>query len=164
MGLFTPKISPRELQYVQTRLSQLQDSAQILNTTTKPDVFFKRLHYSLDALLDLQRYEQYKIFKGSRPSDDYRKIINNLEATVNDFIDRALAANNEKLATLKTSKARKKNREDFAIKLISAFDRAHTFWSGSYSQTRSYPHYTGPLFTANNYKRVQAIYDSLDTF
>lgn len=164
MGLFTPKISPRDLQHVQSSLSQLQDSANFLNTTTKPDVFFKRLHFTLDLLLDLQSYEKYKIFKGSRPSDDYRKIINNLEATVNDFIDRAVVANNDKLASLKTEKARKRNRENFAIKLISAFDCAHTFWSGNFSQSRSYPHYTGPLFTSNNYKRVQAIYDSLDTF
>jgi len=164
MGLFSPKISPREFQYVQSRMIQLQDSVNLINTTAKPDVFFKRLHYTLDLLLDLQSYEKYKIFESSRPSEDYRRILNNLEATVNDFIDRAVAANDGKLSTLKTEKARKKNREDFAIKLISAFDCAHTFWSGSISQSRSYPHYTGPLFTTSNYKRVQAIYDSLDTF
>ena len=162
MGLFTPKISQRELQYVQTRLSQLQDSVRLVNSTVKPDVFFKRLHFTLDLLLDLQSYEKYKIFKGTRPSDDYRKIINNLESTVNDFIDRTIASNNDRLSTLKTDKARKKNREEFAVKLISAFDCAHTFWSGNSSQTHNYPHYTGPLFTQNNYKRVQAIYNSLD--
>lgn len=162
MGLFTPKISARDLQYVQSRMTQLQDSVNLINTTTKPDVFFKRLHFTLDLLLDLQSYEKYNIFKGSRPSEDYRKIINNLEATVNAFIDRAVAANNSKIATLKTEKSRQKNRKDFAIKLINAFDCAHTFWSGNVSQSKTFPHYKGPLFTPNNYKRVQAIYDSLD--
>ena len=162
MGLFTPKLSAMEFQRVQDRMIQLKDSVHLINTTVKPDVFFKRLNFTLDLLLDLQCYEKYKIFKGSRPSDDYRKIINNLEATVDDFIDRAVEANNEKIASMKTAKARERNREDFAIKLISAFNSAHSFWTGSFSPSKTYPHYTGPLFTPNNYKRVQAIYDSLD--
>lgn len=156
MGLFTPKISQRELQYVQNRLSQLQDSVRLVNSTVKPDVFFKRLHFTLDLLLDLQSYEKYKIFKGARPSDDYRKIINNLEATVNDFIDRAIVDNNNKVTRLKTEKGKQKKIEDFANALITAFDCAHSFWGGD----RGFPHYSGPLFTAQNYQRVQDYYDA----
>ncbi len=162
-GLFTPRISQQELQYVQTLLNQLQDSARILNTTTKPDVFFERLNFSFDLLLELQSYEKYNIFKANTPTDDYQKIISNLDATVNDFIDRAVATNDKKIANLKTESAKKRNREDFAIKLISAFDCAHTFWTGNFSQSRTFPHYTGPLYTQSNYLRVQAIYDSLDS-
>ena len=162
MGLFTPKLPQGELQHIQTLMGQLQESVNLVNTTTKPDVFFKRLNFTLDILLYLQSYERYKIFRSSLPSKDYQNIIRNLEATVNDFIDRAVAANKRKVLALKTEKARKRNREDFAIKLISAFDCANSFWSGSISQTRYYPHYTGPLFTRNNYQRVQAIYYSLD--
>ena len=160
MGWFTPKIPPRELQHVQTLLKQLQDSANLLNTTVKPDVFFKRLNFSLDLLMELQSYEKYRIFKSSTPSSDYRKIINNLEATVDDFIDRAVAANNQKILTLKTESSKKRNRKDFATKLLNAFDCSHTFWTGNFSSTRIIPHYTGPLFTQNNYQRVLSIYNN----
>lgn len=163
MGLFAPKISQQELQYVQVTMEQLQECVHLVNTTTKPDVFFKRLNFALDLLLELQRYERYRIFRSGTPSQDYQKIISNLDATVNDFIDRAVDANNKKLSSLKTEKARKRNREDFAVKLISAFDCANTFWSGKWSQSRTFPHYTGPLFTQNNYLRIQAIYNSLDS-
>lgn len=158
MGLFTPKISPRELEYVQSRLSQLQDTAHLINTTIKPDVFFKRLNFALDILLDLQRYEKYRIFTKTKPSQDYQKIIQNMELTVDNFIDRVLEANERKIATLKTSSAKERNREKCIIALISAFDCAHTFWEGS----KGFPHYTGPLFTQSNYARVQDLYDSLD--
>lgn len=155
------KLTSADLQSIQTKLGQLQDSAVLLNTTVKPDVFFKRLNFTIDLLLDLQCYERHKIFT-SLPSRDVQKILDNLEATVDDFIDRAVAANNQKVASLKTEKARIRNRKDFAIKLIAAFDCAHTFWSGNFSKSRVYPHYTGPLFTQNNYRRVLDFYNSLD--
>lgn len=158
MGLFTPKLSPKQLQCVQAKLTQLNDSVKLINSTVKPDVFFKRLHFTLDLLLDLRQYEKYKIFKSGTPTQDYQKIIANMEATVNDFIDRALEANQRKIDSLKTEKAKKNNYEKFIIALIAAFDIADTFWSGS----KGYPHYTGPLFTENNYNRVKVLFYELD--
>lgn len=158
MGLFTLKISPRELEYVRSRMSQLQDTVHLINTTTKPDVFFKRLNFALDILMDLQRYEKYRIFTKSKPSQDYQKIIRNMEATVDSFIDRVLEENEKKIASLKTLSVKQRNREKYIIALISAFDCAHTFWEGD----KGFPHYTGSLFTQANYARVQEIYDSLD--
>lgn len=159
MGFFTPKITSSQLQHVQTAMKQLQESVYLLNNTTKPDVFFKRLNFSLDLLLDLQSYEKYKIFKGCAPTSDYNKIIRNMESTVNDFIDRAIETNRQKLATLKTDKAKRNNYEKFVIALIAAFDCANTFWTGN----RGFPHYTGPLYTDKNYRRVQALFDGLDS-
>ncbi|MCI5705167.1 MAG: hypothetical protein MR272_08175 [Pseudoflavonifractor sp.] len=156
MGLFTPKISRQQMAFVQTTLKQMYDSGNLVNTTVKPDVFFKRLNFTLDLLLRLQPYEKYKIFKHGTPSKDYKRIVSNLEATVDDFIDRAIAANQAKIASLKTERARKANYEKFVNSLIAAFDCAHTFWEGD----RGFPHYDGPLFTEQNYRRVQAIYDA----
>lgn len=155
MGLLTPKISPSELGMVQIALKQVKDCANLVNTTVKPDVFFGRLNMLLDKLLLLQRFERYK-FKPSTPTKDYKRVIANLDATVNDFIDRAFAANQAKIASLKTEKAKRANYEKFVDSLISAFDCAHTFWPGD----RGFPHYSGPLFTEVNYRRVQAIYDA----
>ena len=148
------------LEFVKTTLGQIQDSAKLVNTTVQPDVFFKRLHFMLDLLLRLQPYEQYKIFKGGTPTSDYNRILANIEATVDDFITRAVEANDIKVAALKTNKAKTRNRDDFAVKLISAFDCANTFWTGNHG----FPHYSGKLFTPSNYKRVQAIYDDLDNY
>lgn len=155
MGLFTPKITNAQLQQVRNTMNQLQESVNLLNTTTKPDVFFKRLNFTLDLLLLLHTFEKYNIFKGSSPINDYRRIIANMEVTVNDFIDRAIEANNQKLASLKTEAAKKRNYEKFVDSLIAAFDCASTFWSGN----RGYPHYTGPLYTENNYRRVKELFD-----
>ena len=155
-----PRLSPAEMERIQTRMNQLQDCVYLINTTTKPDVFFRRLHMALDVLLDLRSYESFNIFKGSRPSDDYNRILYNLDTTVNAFIDRALEANQQKINSLKTEKAKENNHNKFVTSLIAAFDCANTFWSGSFSQTRVIPHYTGPLFTANNYQRVQALFYS----
>lgn len=154
------RISKHELEFVQTTLVQVQDSAHLVNTTVQPDVFFKRLNFLLDLLLRLQSFEKYGIFKGGTPTSDYQKIISNLELTVDDFITRALEASNKKVASLKTEKARARNRENFAIKLISAFDTAHSFWTGN----KGFPHYEGPLFTQANYQRVQEIYNALDNY
>lgn len=162
MGWFTPKITPHELEYVRSRMNQLQDSVTLLNTTVKPDVFFKRLNFTLDILLDLKNYEKYGIFKGNTPSNDYNRIIRTMESIVDDFIDRAIEDNERRQAALKTQSARDKNYDKFVTTLISAFDCAHTFWSGSYNQSRTCPHYTGPLFTQNNYKRVKSLFYDLE--
>lgn len=162
MGLFSPKITERETVYVSNRMNQLQDSVNLLNTTVKPDVFFKRLHITLDILLDLKAYEKYGIFKGNTPSNDYNKIIRNMESTVDDFIDRAIADNERKRSSLKTEKAKLSNYEKFVKSMLAAFDSANTFWSGSLSQTRIIPHYRGPLFTQNNYKRVKSLFYDLE--
>lgn len=158
MGLFTPKISEKQLQFVYMTMTQVYDSGNIVNTTVDPAVFFKRLNLLLDLLLRLQPYEKYKIFESATPTQDYEKIISNLEATVDDFIDRAIETNQIKIASLKTEKARNRNHENFVIALISAFDCAHTFWEGD----KEFPHYDGPLFSKKNYERVQGLYDSLD--
>lgn len=158
MGLFASKITAKQMEFVQITLTQLNDSSKLINNTVKPDVFFKRLHFALDLLLRLQPYEKYRVFKGSSPTRDYNQIIANLEKTVDSFIDRAINANEQKMASLKTEAARQRNQEKFVVSLISAFDCAHTFWQGD----RAFPHYTGPLFTPNNYRRVLAIYNKMD--
>ena len=130
MGFFAPKISKSELEYVRATLKQVNDSARLINTTTNPEVFFKRLNFTLDLLLHLQKYGKYKIFKAGKPSQDYYRIICNMEATVDDFIDHVLEVNRKKVLSLRTSTAKKRNYENCIIGLNSAFDCTHTFWEG----------------------------------
>lgn len=154
MRLFTPKMSEYQKQLVQARIKQIQETVDLVNTTTNPEVFFGRLNFLLDVFLDLQKYEKYKCFKGTTPTQNYNNVISNIEAAVDEFIERALSVNKKKLDGYKTEKTKSKNYAIFATTLMEAFDLAHTFWVGILEQ----PHYTGPLFTDANYKRVQEIY------
>lgn len=156
LGLFAPKITKAQQSHISLSLKQLNDSASLVNTTVKPDVFFKRLHLTLDLFMDLMQYEKYKAFKKSSPTKNFNSVVGNMEATVNDFIDRAVEDNQKKIDGLKTDKAKVNRNEKFANSLMAAFDSADTFWSGNTLR----PHYTGPLFTDNNYRRVQEIYEN----
>lgn len=153
MGWFTPKISAMQVQQVGNLLKQSKESAHLVNTTVKPEVFFGRLNFLLDVLLELQKYEKYKIFSGSSPSRDYNRLLRDLEKTVDSFISRAIKANNEKIASLKTPAAKERNRSKFLISLSLGFGNANTFWQGN----GMLPHYSGPLFTEANKARIEKL-------
>lgn len=157
MGLFSSKPPQYVLSRTKTALKQLNESAKLVNTTVKPDVFFSRYNFIFDLLLELRQYEKYMIFSGTSPSSDYFNTISKMEATVNDFLDRAVADRKCKLANLKTEKAKESNREKFAKEIKYAFDNCHSFWSGSTLAE----HYTGNLYTSRNYQRAIHIADEL---
>lgn len=158
MGWFTPKISSLQLQQVDNLLKQARESAHLVNSTVKPEVFFGRLNFLLDVLLELQKYERYKIFKGSSPSRDYNNLIRDLDKTVDSFISRAIKANNAKIESLKTPAAKERNRSKFLISLSFGFAYSKTFWQGN----GMYPHYAGPLFTESNQARIQKMLEEAD--
>ncbi len=151
-------LPPQQIEMLRPRIKQLGESKKLMRSTVSPPVFFGRLSFVMDTLLDLQRYEVYGIFNDKTPTRDIRIIQRNLGQIVDDFIDRAIDDNKRKLEKIKTAKARYENYEKFLIALISAFDCADTFWTGN----KTCPHYTGPLFTQENYERVQCLYDGLD--
>lgn len=149
---------PLQVEQIQILLKQANESANLVNTTVKPDVFFGRIGFLLDVLLELQKYERYKVFTGSLPSDDYKKLLNNLEKTVDNFIDRAIWANKRKLDSLKTPAAKERNYSKFILSLSIAFGMANNFWQGN----GMYPHYIGPLFTDANFSTVQSLLAEAD--
>ena len=155
MGLFTPKISRQQLESVKTLLKQAAESSNLVNSTVKPDVFFGRLGFLLDILLELQKYEKYKIFSGSSPSSDFKKLIQGLDKTVDAFINRSLNANKEKIEKLKTQSAKEKNYKNFVAELYHAFLASKSFWPGNLM----YPHYTGPLYSETNLAKVKSLYE-----
>lgn len=156
------KLSHGEVELVRSTLDQLCDTVNIVNATVNPPVFFKRLNLTFDLLLLLQEYEKYKIYKSGGPSKDLKKLKKGLGLTVDNFIDRFISDSNRRIFALKGESSKRKAYEKSIIELISAFDCAHTFWSGNDSHSRVLPHYTGPLFTRKNYKRVMELYYSLD--
>lgn len=136
-------------------MKQLQESVQIVNTTSNAIAFFSRLKFSLEVLSELKKYEKYHFFKTSTPTNDYNKIISNLEATVDNFIDRAIEAIKRKLDAYKTDAAKSRNYKKFLEDLLDDFEMADTFWSGN----NMYPPYKGILYTSANYQRVKKMYD-----
>ena len=143
-----------EIEQIGSVLRQIVDSARAVNMTTAPDVFFGRFNFILDALLYLQQFESQGVFSTS-PTADYKAIINNIEAIVDDFIFRAYSKNQTDILKLKTDKGKKERYFKFANSMISAFDFADTFWLGN----SVLPHYDGPLFTGSNYLKVKEIWE-----
>lgn len=76
--------------------------------------------------------------------------MNNIEATVSDFISRAYDNCLKSAAKLKTEKGRDNRISRFAEEMKSAFEKADSFWSGDTMR----PHYNGILFTENNMNEV----------
>lgn len=154
-----PKYNQKEFAKFQAEnlMNQLQESVRIVNTTSNARAFFGRLKFSLEVLSELQKYEKYRFFKNSSPTDDYNKIISNLEATVDNFIDRAIEENKKKLNGYKTDAAKSRNYKKFVEDLLDDFEMADTFWSGN----NMYPPYKGILYTSANYQRVKKMYDDL---
>ena len=106
MGFFTPKLSPIQKEILQNKMKQLHECDKLVHTTVKPDVFFGRLNFMFDLLLDLKSYEKYKIFVDVTPTENYQLVLTKLEDNVNEFLDRAIADNQKKIATLKQIKVK----------------------------------------------------------
>ncbi|MEG0900209.1 MAG: hypothetical protein RSF40_10940 [Oscillospiraceae bacterium] len=151
----SPRATKEDIEYVDRLLYTLNESANLVNTTVNPQVFWQRLNFVLDILLELQKYEKYNMFIGNPPSEDFNKTIDKLEYAVNDFLDRATENEFQKISVLKTEKAKNDRAEKFVIAIMTSFEMANTFWSGN----NKFPHYTGPLFVANS---INYFYDLIE--
>lgn len=143
-------------QNIKMMLKQARETANTINTTKNPEVFFGRLGFLFDLLLELKKYEWFYSFS-PKPSQDLRNLENGLEKTVSVFVERYLADVKLKMSQMKTEKGKQNKYVASITKLYSAFDCAYTFWPGN----GLYPHYTGPLYTQNNYNCVKSLYDNL---
>ena len=159
MGFFehlfapAPRTSPAN---IQSMIKQAKETANIINKTKKPEIFFGRLGFLFDLLLCLKQYERTYFFI-RKPSADLRDLENGLEKEVFTFIARYMADTTNKVAQMKTEKGKKNKLETSLDKLIAAFDCAHTFWEGN----GIYPHYTGPLYTQKNYDYVGSVWQKV---
>lgn len=160
MGLFTPRISKVELAAAKNMLKQVNDCAKIVNTTTNPEIYFSRLNFLFDLLLELRKYEKYHIFTGKSPTQDYNSLLNNLESSVNLFIDRTYEKQKEKMIALKTDKAKQNSFQKYALKMRTAFENANSYWQGNAGTS----HYTGILYTQNNILHLNKILENAESF
>lgn len=154
-------LSPTVIWSLETSLNQARDAAHTVNTTASPDHFFTQLNFLLDLLLELQRYESYNIYTGKSISQTYSEIIENMEQTVDDFINRVIDAMNIKISKLTTARAKDSKYHTTITALKVAFDNANKFWLGNNTGSKDCIHYTGPLYSSNNYERVLSLYNDL---
>lgn len=157
---FKKKLSVYQLENINNLLKQVTESADLVNSTTKPDIFFKRLNLLLDRLMELAQYEKYRAFKGTLPTRQMQSILENLDKTVDAFITRAYETELEAAAKLKTDKGKEGRMSKFYERMLSAFDSSHTFWTGSYTRSGPMPHYTGELYRKENYERLVQMHNT----
>lgn len=86
----------------------LHDCANLINTTTNPQVFFERYELAILHLGYLVGLSSTGIFENSReqPIEALRRIEGQFPAATNDFIYRAFVAAKEKADKLKTEKGK----------------------------------------------------------
>lgn len=142
---------------IKMMLKQARETANTINTTKNPEVFFGRLGFLFDLLLELKKYEWIYSFS-PKPSQDLKDLENGLEKTVFVFIERYMADTKSKISQMKTEKGKMNKYVTSVTKLMSAFDCADTFWIGN----GKYPHYDGPLYTQNNYHVVKELFESIN--
>ena len=88
------------------KIKTIQDCIHLVNTTVKPDVFFKRHEMLKDKAYELTLFEPYISFSGKSPSESYLEILEKEPDTIFDFLERYFAVVEHKVATLKTNKAK----------------------------------------------------------
>lgn len=102
------KLTAFDADYINNLLKQVHESETIVNRTTNPTVFFGRLNFLFDCLLNLKDYEKYDIFHPEKPSDVLKNITKNLESHVNGFIDRAYTEKKKENSKPKNSDSKNK--------------------------------------------------------
>jgi len=89
-------------------LKIVNDCIQLVNTTTNPEVFFKRYNLMLEYLEKLAGVECTGIFSNSKelPSEAYLRVESIFPEATSCFIDRSFEAVKAKADTLKTEKGK----------------------------------------------------------
>lgn len=105
MGLFGIGMEKKQAQALAPQwLKIANDSANLVNKTTNPEVFFNRYDLILEMMDNLSGAERYVKFKGVKPHIQKRQLIEDKEHQTMLFIDRAYQKAKEEAATKTTEK------------------------------------------------------------
>ena len=86
-------------------LKIVQDCIRLINTTNKPDVYFKRFDILKEKMDELVALEPFVKFKNPKPSNERNKILLNEQNSIKDFLERYTFTTRTKLDSLKNDKA-----------------------------------------------------------
>lgn len=86
----------------------IRESAELVNTTTKPEVFFPRFALILECFEKLAEMEASRIYDTSKykPQENYQNISNTFTAATNDFINRSFEELQSKVALVEAEQAK----------------------------------------------------------
>lgn len=148
-------LSAAENQMISSCITQIKESANLVNNTTTPDVFFGRLKFIIESLMFLQQYEGKYDFGASTPTNDLDRLLSNIEQTVRDFTQRTYSKHLASAAELKTERGRTARMQKCFAEMETAFLNSDSYWSGDSVR----PHYEGELYTDVNMEELQKLYN-----
>lgn len=134
-------------------IQRLHESVRIMEETIYPDIFFGRLHYCFDVLLELMTYRDEVFGNNCTPEQQYWIQYDFIETRVNEFLDRAYSAAVQGCRTLKTAKGINKRLKNWYITMEAAFNNCNLYWTGSSGM----PHYNGILYTDLNLEKLEGL-------
>lgn len=94
-----------------------QDSANLVNTTKNPEVFFPRLNLLIEKMEQLAAMENLVDFSGNSPSNNLAEIKRNRDKIIHDFLQRYYEDTKQKIESVKTPKAKHNHAERFKAKI-----------------------------------------------
>lgn len=105
-------------QVIADNMRIFDDSVNIINSTTKPDVMFSRLELAEKCLLKLRAIEPYlkyqnKFTFNEMPSDLYERFQDEKQSYIHTFLLRCETAVVDKAYSMKTEKGRKNQFDKF---------------------------------------------------
>lgn len=138
-------------------IKKLSESYDIMEKTTDPCVFFGRLNFSYDCILNLMTYK-IKFSKGCTPEVQYVSLKNDTETMVSKMIERTYSKELESISKLKTDKAKLNRMTKYFEKMETAFNNSNSYWEGwKFPSGYQYTHYNGELYTENNLKQLHEL-------
>jgi hypothetical protein len=94
------------IQQANNDLRIINDSASLVEKTTKPDVFFSRLNLLIEKSKHLASLEKYISFSGAPPTAAYNEALQNYNESIRLFLIQYFSETFDKAEAMKTEKGR----------------------------------------------------------
>lgn len=156
------KKTRKDVNEAKRRIKQLSESYEIMKKTVDPYVFFRRLNFSYDCILDLMTFK-IKFSKNCTPENQYISLRNENEELVNSMIERSYNREIMQISKLQTNKAKLNRISKYFSNMEKAFENANKLWEGNYQFSTGYmcPHYTGALYTNANLQKLYSLKENV---
>jgi len=108
--------------HAENSLRIVHDCNNILQNTTKPDVFFERFQLMILHSSNLVILEKYIPFSGASPTDAFHVLMSEKQECINQFLIRYFCAVFDKAEKMKTDKGKLNQYQKFYDSLVPYFD------------------------------------------
>ncbi len=98
-------------------LKVAQESANLINSTKNPDIFFGRYNLLIEKMKLLSNAENIVKFESKKPSEDLKDILDKKQLSIKEFIDRYYNETEKKVKGLTTQKAKENSINKFCEQL-----------------------------------------------